>query len=173
MFTGEQIREKRKKEGLSVDELAEKLKVPVQSLYKWEKGTRPNNPEHYTKLERWLEKGLESVPEALETEPKNGHSVSGIANTSQLLETINLLVRQNDKLAETNRILAEKITTIPVGADSEIQRSVDTMLQGLREFVLKLSVGTRYKSLDEARSAYRKELGDVLGKSKVKGIQHS
>jgi hypothetical protein len=97
----------------------------------------------------------------------------GNASTVQLLETINLLVRQNDKLADTNRILAEKITTIPVGDQSETQRSVDAMLQGLRELLIKVAVGTRYKSPEEARSAYRKELGDVLKKNGVRDTQRS
>ena len=91
-------------------------------------------------------------------------------STGQLLDTINLLIRQNDKLADTNRILSEKIATIPVGDQSETQRSVDAMLQGLREFALKVSVGSRYTSIEEARAAYRKELGGVLEKTKARGI---
>ncbi len=94
------------------------------------------------------------------------------SSTGQLLETINLLIRQNDKLADTNRILSEKIATIPVGDQSETQRSVDAMLQGLREFALKISIGTRYKSLEEARGAYRKELGGVLEKTKARDSQN-
>lgn len=56
MFTGNQIREKRKREGLTVRQLADILNVSEGSLYKWEKGVRPNNLEDYSKVENWLAK---------------------------------------------------------------------------------------------------------------------
>lgn len=55
MFTGKQIRDKRKLEGLSVKALALKIGVEEDNLYKWEKGTKPSNPEDYLKVSKWLE----------------------------------------------------------------------------------------------------------------------
>jgi transcriptional regulator with XRE-family HTH domain len=62
MFTGEEIRKKRKQSGLSVEELADLLKVNKDNLYKWEKGIKPSRPEDYLAIENWLNKILENVP---------------------------------------------------------------------------------------------------------------
>lgn len=72
MFTGEDIRKKRKKLDLSVKELADLLSVKVDNLYKWEKGTKPSDPEDFIKIESWLKgKPLESIPNnGVENVPK-------------------------------------------------------------------------------------------------------
>lgn len=156
--------------------IAKEMKMSKQNLYQlfgsetFEQGTI-DNIESVFKA-KWSEiKASVNIDGNIDQPKKEVKDGQGMASTGQLLETINLLVRQNDKLADTNRILAEKIGTIPVGGQEETQRSVDAMLQGIREFVLKLSTGIRYKSLDEARAAYRRELGDVLEKTKLRGIR--
>lgn len=168
------VKELRLRMGITQEELADKTNIPRGRIAKWEQGKGSPKSEDEKKLSEFFADSIEEVhkdgkniPEQ-ENRPKGGQQM---ASTGQLLETINLLVRQNDKLADTNRILAEKIGTIPVGGQEETQRSVDAMLQGIREFVLKLSTGIRYKSLDEARAAYRRELGDVLEKTKLRGIR--
>lgn len=72
MFTGEDIRKKREKLDLSVKELADLLSVKVDNLYKWEKGTKPSDPEDFIKIESWLKgKPLESIPNnGVENVPK-------------------------------------------------------------------------------------------------------
>ncbi len=71
MFSGEEIRKKRKSLGLSAAELAILLNVSRESLYKWEKGHRPNNAEEYIRLEKWLNGKLENVPhENMAEEPQ-------------------------------------------------------------------------------------------------------
>ncbi|MFL5809223.1 MAG: helix-turn-helix domain-containing protein [Flavisolibacter sp.] len=62
MIKGTEIRKKRKQMGLSAQGLAELLKVKVENLYKWEKGTKPTDPEDYIKLENWLSGKIENVP---------------------------------------------------------------------------------------------------------------
>lgn len=63
MFTGEQIRQKRKQQGMSAEDLANYLNVKKENLYKWERGHKPNNAEDYIKLENWLDGKLENVPQ--------------------------------------------------------------------------------------------------------------
>lgn len=70
MFTGEQIRSKRKGLKMSVEQLADLLRVKPDNLYKWEKGTKPNNAEDYLKIENWLSGKMENVPEKPESETK-------------------------------------------------------------------------------------------------------
>lgn len=62
MIKGSEIRKRRKEMGLSTQALADLLKVKVDNLYKWEKGTKPTDPEDYIKLENWLSGKLENVP---------------------------------------------------------------------------------------------------------------
>lgn len=90
--------------------------------------------------------------------------------TSQLLETINLLVKQNDKLADTNRILAEKISTIPVGAGSGIDEGWDSFRLAAMDFLFEVAAGKRYKSVDEANNIFRNKLSDEVRAKKKKGI---
>lgn len=77
MFEGKQIRDKRRSLNMSAEQLARKINVNVNNLYKWEKGHRPHDPEDYMKIENWLAGGKESVttfqnvPTKSET-PQNG-----------------------------------------------------------------------------------------------------
>lgn len=63
MFKGEDIKRKRKASRMSAEALATLLKVSKENIYKWEKGTRPNNAEDYLKVENWLNGKLENVPQ--------------------------------------------------------------------------------------------------------------
>jgi transcriptional regulator with XRE-family HTH domain len=69
MFTGRDIREKRKREGLTVEALAERLSVSKENLYKWEKGTKITDPQSFLKLQEWLE----NVPRSTFEEPARSY----------------------------------------------------------------------------------------------------
>lgn len=58
MLDGKKLREKRKSLGLSAEKLASLLGVTQESLYKWEKGTQPSNPEQYLRVIKWLSDGI-------------------------------------------------------------------------------------------------------------------
>lgn len=58
----DQIKGKRKELKLSAEELATLIGVSKDNIYKWEKGTRPSNPEDYIKLTNWLNGKMEGVP---------------------------------------------------------------------------------------------------------------
>lgn len=54
MFKGHDIRVKRRALGLSAERLSAILGVKKDNLYKWEKGHRPNDPDEYLRVEKWL-----------------------------------------------------------------------------------------------------------------------
>lgn len=195
MAFGTEIKRLREDANISVKKIADKIGVNPDRWRKWEEKDLTPRLEDAQLIESFfgmeiskvgnlqsIKKFLivprgssknESTVQEPEPEFKKVSSLSDIPN-SHLLDVIAALVRQNEKVLDTNRMLAEKVTQIPVSSDIETQKSVDAMLQGLREFVLKVAVGTRYKSQEEARAAYRKELVDVQrGKKVAKGIQSS
>jgi transcriptional regulator with XRE-family HTH domain len=59
---GEEIKAKRKNDGLSAEALANLIGVSMDNIYKWEKGTRISNPEDYEKIKAWLSGNLETIP---------------------------------------------------------------------------------------------------------------
>lgn len=79
MFTGEQIRQKRERDGLSAEELADLLGVKKANLYKWEKGHRPHNPKDYIVIEKWLASEMESVPKEARPVAQNDKSQTGLS----------------------------------------------------------------------------------------------
>lgn len=60
---GTQLREIRKRKGLSVADLESAWLIPKDRIYKWEKGTMPTDPRDYLKVESFITTGiLETVP---------------------------------------------------------------------------------------------------------------
>jgi transcriptional regulator with XRE-family HTH domain len=51
---GARLKQKRQSENLSVVALSAKLGIGKEKIYKWEKGTRPSDPEDYKILETYL-----------------------------------------------------------------------------------------------------------------------
>lgn len=62
MELSQKIKQKRKTERLSAEALAEKLGFKKANIYKWEKGSKPSDPEEFQKLMEWLDGKLENVP---------------------------------------------------------------------------------------------------------------
>jgi transcriptional regulator with XRE-family HTH domain len=109
MFTGEQIRIKRKQLGLSAQELADVLQVKKDNVYKWEKGTRPTDPQEYQRLENWLSGKMENVPH--ETSIVDFKKTLGeLAESTPILQVVlnlSYVGKKNadsmDKMAATNQ----------------------------------------------------------------------
>lgn len=59
---GKKIKNKRKEDNLSAKDLAELLKVPMDRIYKWEKGARPSDPQDFILITKWLDGHLEGEP---------------------------------------------------------------------------------------------------------------
>lgn len=77
MFTGKELKEKRKLLKLSAKKLADILSVKKDNIYKWEKGIRPNNAEDYIKVEKWIHGKLENVPHETNPEDNLINTLSG------------------------------------------------------------------------------------------------
>lgn len=58
---GALIKAKRKRERLSAEDLALKLGLKKENIYKWERGSTPSDPEEYKIIQDWLN-NLESIP---------------------------------------------------------------------------------------------------------------
>lgn len=95
MFSGKQIRDKRKSLGLSAEKLSKILKVSRENIYKWEGGTLPRNPEEFMRVQSWLG----DVPEEPKTKTVKSES-NGIDYKEKyysLLEKYNALLEKNLK----------------------------------------------------------------------------
>ena len=74
MITGEQIKAKRKELGISAPQLGKRLGIDPENIYKWEKGTKPSDPDDYKKIENFVNsdvKKLEDIPNLLEDPETN------------------------------------------------------------------------------------------------------
>lgn len=61
MNLGQKIRNRRLQEGLSAQKLANKLGLKKENIYKWEGGSKPQDPEEFRIVENWLN-NVEAVP---------------------------------------------------------------------------------------------------------------
>lgn len=133
MFTGKDIRRKRKELGLSAEKLALLLEVSADNLYKWEKGTRPNNARDYLKLEKWLNGGLESVLK--KAEPENDPVDDKPVDSGTMI--VSLMKQQNQLIEMQNRILSD----MKDGVQSKVDRidkkviDIDTNLNSVSQTV--------------------------------------
>lgn len=129
MFTGKQIRDKRKAEGLTAEELAVKLTVSKANLYKWEKGHTPSNPKDYIKIEKWLAGKIENVPPA---EPKEPSIAIVIEKQNIFIEIL------NNTLARQNSLLERQANNIEV----RVERT-DTNLEQVLHYLQALSMNMK------------------------------
>lgn len=107
MFTGDQLKQKRKSAGLSAEALAKLLSVKKDNIYKWEKGTRPTDPEDFLKVSNWVAGKIEIVPHGTERKPTEATLME------RILEKQNSLIEvQNLLLSELKEGLQEKINRI-------------------------------------------------------------
>lgn len=97
---GELIKDKRKAERLSAEDLALKLGLKKENIYKWEKGSKPSDPEDYTKINAWLN-NLENVPRGIE----QGSDLRDNLNQNTLMQAVLNLTESNKILASNNERL--------------------------------------------------------------------
>lgn len=184
MISGPAIRKKRKEMNLSVKDLAEALKVKPDNLYKWEKGTKPTDPEDYMKIENWLSGKLESVPHETnadsEKEPTPLQLMKIIITTnesirkdhSELIQLHKDIVATNAKLADTNNELAKKIPDRPIeGAPQQNVQELNAIRAAVVEFLIEVASGKRFRNQQEAGQAYSKKVAELMGLVSEKDIQ--
>lgn len=125
------IRKKRKELKLSAPQLAELLNVSLQNLYKWEKGTRPTNPEDYIKLESWLTGKLEIVPNSImpETKEEKPDQNKAIENLSES----NLILARSVERAIGLIANAQSGTLLSPQFAADIQNLIEEIVSGKKQ----------------------------------------
>lgn len=163
MFKGEDIKKKRKSLGMSAEKLAAVLQVSKESIYKWEKGTRPNNAEDYMKVESWLSGKLENVPQNT-VSAGNKEEESGPAKEDKYLK----LLEDNDKFFKnsfnsTLKQIAASLDALVVGQHS-IQANVDIGFL----YQIDREAGKNPAKAEEMRKEYDRRFGaritELIGK---------
>jgi transcriptional regulator with XRE-family HTH domain len=174
MFSGQEIRKKRKSLGLSAKALSAALEIKVENLYKWENGTKPTDPEDYIKIENWLSGKLETVPRetTLPTPapPPSSELTDLIASNRMMAEAMIIDARNRENLTEANRELAKKVTA---SAPEQNQQDAYAMRSAFLELLGQVGSGKRWKSPEEVKVAYNKFLVDAMGLTTSKDTQKS
>lgn len=99
MVSGQQIKSKRKELKLSVPKLGARLGIDPEKIYKWEKGTKPSDPDDYKKIEKFVLEGLDN----LETIPDMASE--GSVKSTDYMSIIESQQRTIESQAETIRML--------------------------------------------------------------------
>jgi transcriptional regulator with XRE-family HTH domain len=166
------IRDKRKKDGLSAQELADIIGVKATNIYKWENGSRPIDLKIYNKVLKWLasETGIKSIPVGKNTLVEEDDREYRLKKESPSLEVIlnisdsnKILVQSNKTIAESNHILAknneELISMLKTTAYGGQQTSPDVAAKfsGFLELLAQVGSGKKkWKSIEEARAELNK-----------------
>jgi transcriptional regulator with XRE-family HTH domain len=113
---GKRIKDKRKKERLSAEDLAIRLETKKENIYKWEMGAKPSDPEVFGRLNAWLN-NIESNTKKLES-PAGSYQDKYI----QLLEEqVNFL---KERVREALQDCGDKIDSMSVNLEGVAQNVV-------------------------------------------------
>lgn len=170
---GKQIRDKRKAEKLSAEELAKKLKVSAANIYKWEKGTKPSDPEDYIRLANWL-KILETIPNAV-SEPETSYGEVSDLSAKEIISVLSLALKNESEArkeqAETLKIQVRILEKMQEEmARKDIQATMDLNLKEVLAIVDKLSKGQN-KAITRFLHEFR-EIRSAQAPLPVKGQVH-
>lgn len=148
------IKKKRKEQKLSVIQLADKLGVSKDALYKWEKGTTPSNPVDYLKLEGWLGVKLEIPPP--EKPPKPPAAPLQFHSGSKAIDNLS---EANLILAKNNEALVSLIQPIvDVAKGSSADRS--GLIKDLQDLMKEISSGRRKMTTQDALKELQKVVSE-------------
>lgn len=141
MLLGDQIKSRRKAEKLSAEALAEKLRVSKDNIYKWEKGTKPSDPEDYVKIKAWLDSKLEEIPNIPIEKPVNNFDYQQ-AYVEELKEKTEML---KDQVRFLQRIIESNLISI-----GEQQQVLQAEVQAIQQW----DAQTAAKGVGEKEAAY-------------------
>lgn len=172
MLKGNLIREKRERLGLTVEKLANQLKISKDNLYKWEKGTKITDVEAYRKLESWLIE-IENVP------PENGNVSSNAPMSdfkadygrdfSALVKAHLLLVESNNRLSIAHERLAAKVD-VTARESEETRLAAAANIDALRELARETAVKSGlFRSGKDFLEAYDRKVNEFVKKKKGVG----
>lgn len=120
----ELIRDKRKKDGLSAQQLADIIGVKATNVYKWESGSRPIDLNVFNNIVLWLNSEIgvnkKVKMETLAEEPKEDY---GLKNDDRIIEIMASKQRTIEILATQVQIMQNKITSLEDGKLGNVRRS--------------------------------------------------
>lgn len=159
MGIGEDIKAKRKADRLSANDLAIKLGLKMENIYKWESGSIPSDPEEYAKVAAWLNNS-EYVP---------------IIGDKKHVDVLQVVLGRIAALTETqNQILKQNQDEI-VGGIKDIKSDLNSVRQEnqTRAFAITTQIQDLGKVIHQdfrkfGRDAPLKEQGKTAGKSAKK-----
>jgi transcriptional regulator with XRE-family HTH domain len=143
----DQIRKKRKALRLSAEDLATLIGVNKENIYKWEKGTKPSNPEDYIKLMNWLKGTLENIPKNdQEMEPSPMQLLAGLTEGFKAIAETMKSIESKMAQEKTQAKIADQTTKIQFSLQ-DVQGKVTTLwerqhlaIEEMREHFAKLGV---------------------------------
>lgn len=109
MSLGQEIRLKRKSQGLSAEGLSNLLGISKDKIYKWESGTKPSDAEELLKIQKWLAEKLENVPHESSKLEFNEEPPAYLTNYRE--KYIALLEKENAKKDEIISISLNELVT--------------------------------------------------------------
>lgn len=174
---GERIKKFRLSKGLSVKAFAEKYHLNKANLYKWEKGTRPSDYSDAIELEKILfsENGDQNHELAEQEIPiqsaKKDTKQKDLQNTSQVMETVQILAGNEKILCESNASLINIIDRLTANAAAQNHVTVSAIDPVVLELLLDFLQG-KYKSKQEALAVYNRLIHAGQKKDAVKDIHH-
>lgn len=159
MEIGEKIKHKRIKERMSAQDLAIKLSLKKENIYKWESGSKPSDPEEFARVSAWLNNS-ESVPH--ETVP----AIQIQPNTDRLLEMmVELMKTQNHILQGSVKGIEINLDKTQTGVDT-IQMEVSSAHEVMLRSLARLEKKDQNILLKEASSIILKKFGTSNKKGK-------
>lgn len=148
---GEKLKEFRESKGLNVKEFARLYDLVLANLYKWEKGTQPNQ-EDYLKLERIISSNGKSGSSVAPEQPKR--EVSSIETMSTIAESNKIIAESNRILAEANEKLvvsnANLVSMLIDDSPSNIYSAAESKWHKFLELLAEVASGKRFDSKEEA-----------------------
>lgn len=165
----ETLRDARIKQGLSVLELAEILKIPAERIYKWDQGKSAPKFEDRAKVDQWLA-GKNFQPNRVKLAQAGDSPALDQADNATLLRILDNLSaahreisESNNKLADNEKFILMKLPT--AGSHGESPSDEYATLQGVRGLLIEFYADVKKTTLQEAESVLGTKV--VAAKKKV------
>lgn len=112
MVSGQQIKAKRKELKLSVLKLGARLGIDPENIYKWEKGTKPSDPDDYKKIEKFVLgdlENMENIPNMV-SEPQAPYG--NLSNCISIIESQQKLLTEQHKMLQGQQETIHFLVTV-------------------------------------------------------------
>jgi transcriptional regulator with XRE-family HTH domain len=152
---GERIKAKRDEEDISAEKLAKILGVTKENIYKWERGSKPSDPQVYNRITNWLNKSERST---------------NTASSQPTWEEV--LRRADDHAATLKEIILETLRGMN-GKLTGIDSNLNAVLAGVRKNVAisEAVTKTALKSLARIEKKPEESLIQEADKTRVEALK--